>query len=162
SQGSNSNRSGLVASSGAARLKPYGIFVKSKIKAADWFLKGKDDVRSSYYLEDVATEFDIQGLELDWIGVCWDGDFFFNGETWESQNFSGSSWKNVNEMDQRYLKNTYRVLLTRARQGMVIFVPPGDQIDATRPSQFYDGTFEYLSGLGIEVLEQDEFLIDRE
>jgi hypothetical protein len=144
------NRTGLVASSGGARLKPHGIFVKNKINAADWFLKGKDDVRSSFYLEDVATEFDIQGLELDWIGVCWDGDFYFDGQKWQSQNFSGSTWKDVNEIDRRYLKNTYRVLLTRARQGMIIFVPRGDAEDATRPPEFYDGTYDFLKSIGIE------------
>ncbi|MBP6002653.1 MAG: DUF2075 domain-containing protein [Pyrinomonadaceae bacterium] len=144
------NRTGLVASSGAGRLKPHGIFVKNKIKAADWFLKGKDDVRSSFFLEDVATEFDIQGLELDWIGVCWDGDFYFDGDQWQSQSFSGSSWKDVGvEINQRYLKNTYRVLLTRARQGMVIFVPHGNDEDATRPPNYYDGTFEFLKGIGL-------------
>jgi len=148
------NRSGLVASSGAGRLKPHGIFVKNKIKAADWFLKGKEDVRSSFYLEDVATEFDIQGLELDWIGVCWDGDFYFDGSQWQSQSFTGSSWKNVNsEIDRRYLKNTYRVLLTRARQGMIIFVPPGDDEDGTRPANFYDGTFEFLKSIGLSEIE---------
>jgi hypothetical protein len=149
-QAHGTNRTGLVASSGAGRLKPHGIFVKNKIKAADWFLKGKDDVRSSFYLEDVATEFDIQGLELDWVGVCWDGDLFFDGASWSPQQFSGSSWRNMNsEVDRRYLKNKYRVLLTRARQGMVIFVPKGDMRDATRPADFYDGTFEFLKRVGV-------------
>jgi hypothetical protein len=145
------NRTGLVASSGATRLKPHGIFAKNKIKAVDWFLKGKDDVRSSFFLEDVATEFDIQGLELDWIGVCWDGDLYFDGMQWQSQYFSGSSWKNENdEINRRYLKNTYRVLLTRARQGMIIFLPHGDADDITRNPAYYDGTYEYLRRVGIE------------
>lgn len=149
-QAEGTNRTGIVASSGAARLKPFGIFAKNKIKAADWFLKGKDDVRSSYYLEDVATEFDIQGLELDWIGVCWDGDFYFDGTQWCTQQFSGSTWKAVvEEIDRRYLKNKYRVLLTRARQGMVIFVPPGDSDDDTRPASIYDGTYAFLKRIGL-------------
>lgn len=147
------DRIGLVASSGGGRLKAHGIFVKNKIKASDWFLKGKEDTRSSYFLEDVATEFDIQGLELDWIGVCWDGDLYFNDSTWTPQNFSGSTWKNVNtEIEQLYLKNTYRVLLTRARQGMIIFVPFGDDSDTTRPHHFYDGTFNFLKDIGLEVI----------
>ena len=74
-QARGSERVGLVASSGASRLKPLGINVHEKIDATHWFLNGKDDVRSSHYLEDPATEFDIQGLELDWVGVCWDADF---------------------------------------------------------------------------------------
>lgn len=150
-QAKGTNRTGLVASSGGARLKPHGVFVKNKIKAADWFLKGKDDVRSSFYLEDVATEFDIQGLELDWIGVCWDGDFYFNGHEWCTRQFSGSTWKSVEAaIEQRYLKNKYRVLLTRARQGMVIFVPHGDAEDDTRPSRIYDGTYAFLKSIGLE------------
>lgn len=75
-------RIGLVASSGAMRLKPEGIHVKASIDSANWFLNGKDDIRSSYYLEDVATEFDIQGLELDWTGVCWDADFRMEDNGW--------------------------------------------------------------------------------
>ncbi len=154
-QARGNNRTGLVASSGAGRLKPHGIFVKNKFKAADWFLKGKDDVRSSFYLEDVATEFDIQGLELDWIGVCWDGNFYFDGSEWQTQSFTGTTWKNIDsETNRRYLLNTYRVLLTRARQGMVIFVPEGDASDPTRPSEFYDGTFDFLRAVGLDVLER--------
>lgn len=144
------NRTGLVASSGGLRLKPHGIFVKMRIDAPDWFLKGKDDVRSSYFLEDVATEFDIQGLELDWIGLCWDGDFYFDGVQWQSHQFSGSVWKTIrSETDRRFLKNTYRVLLTRARQGMVIFLPHGSSDDETRPHEFYDGTFCFLKRSGL-------------
>ena len=61
-----------MASSGASRLKPDGLNVHEKNTATYWFLNQKSDVRSSYYLEDPATEFDTQGLELDWVGVCWD------------------------------------------------------------------------------------------
>lgn len=149
-----SERYGLVASSGALRLRPFGLNVKSKIDAPYWFLNGKDDIRSSYFMEEVATEFDIQGLELDWVGVCWDGDLSFQNNDWVYKNFTGTTWKNVNqEIDRNYLKNAYRVLLTRARQGMVLFVPDSNNNDVTRMSEYYDGTFEYLKSLGVQVLE---------
>jgi hypothetical protein len=146
-----SERYGLIASSGAARLKTDGIWVQYKIDAKNWFLNGKDDVRSSYYLEDAATQFDIQGLELDWTIVAWDADFrFFNGE-FIYQNFVGTKWQNINKESNRiYLKNTYRVLLTRARQGMVIFIPEGNDEDATKSKNFYDGTYNYLKEIGIK------------
>lgn len=144
-------RYGLVASSGALRLRPFGLNVKSKIDAPYWFLNGKDDIRSSYFMEEVATEFDIQGLELDWVGVCWDGDLSFQNDQWVSKNFTGTTWKNVNqEVDRNYLKNAYRVLLTRARQGMVLFIPEGNDEDATRLKMYYDGTFEYFKSLGLQ------------
>lgn len=145
-----SERIGLVASSGAHRLRPEGVHVKSSIDPASWFLNDKYDVRSSYYLEDVATEFDIQGLELDWVGVCWDGDLRNIQGKWECNSFRGSKWQSVKaESRQIYLMNAYRVLLTRARQGMVIFVPKGDVEDATRPPSFYDGTYQYLLDCGV-------------
>lgn len=149
-----SERYGLIASSGALRLKPEGIFVKGEIKASDWFLNDKSDVRSSYYLEDVATEFDIQGLELDYTIIGWDADFRYNENDWEYFKFSGDQWKRISNQDNRlYLKNAYRVLLTRARQGMVIFVPKGKDGDHTRKSQFYDRTYNYLQGIGLEELK---------
>jgi hypothetical protein len=149
-----SERFGLVASSGASRLRPEGIFIKAKIDPPTWFLNDSDDVRSSFYLEEVATEFDVQGLELDWAGVCWDADFRFQRGQWTSHRFSGTTWQNVNAEDRRnYLKNSYRVLLTRARQGMVIYVPKGDPQDHTRPPAFYDDTFEFLSGIGLGSLD---------
>lgn len=144
-------RLGLIASSGAMRLRPEGIHVKSKIDPANWFLNGKEDIRSSYYLEEVATEFDIQGLELDWAGVCWDADFRREGNQWGYYDFKGSKWQNVNDRYRRvYLANAYRVLLTRARQGMVIFVPAGDDQDHTRPPRFYDETWEFLKDCNID------------
>lgn len=144
-------RFGLVASSGGLRLRPFGLNVKSKVDAPYWFLNGKDDIRSSYFMEEVATEFDIQGLELDWVGVCWDGDLSFQNDKWTYKNFTGTTWKNVNqEIDRSYLKNAYRVLLTRARQGMVLFVPNSNNEDITRLKEYYDGTFEYLKSLGLE------------
>lgn len=146
-----SERSGLVASAGAYRLRPLGLSVKHNIDAPIWFLNDKDDIRSSYFLEEVATEFDIQGLELDWTCVCWDGDLYYDKGKWNKRKFKGTKWQQINdEFVRRYLTNAYRVLLTRARQGMVIFVPEGDAEDKTRLPEYYDGTFEYLRGLGIE------------
>ncbi len=141
-------RYGILASSGALRLKPEGIFVKNDISVENWFLNGKDDIRSSYYLEDVVTEFDIQGLEVDYTIVAWDADFRFDGERWTYNNFSGNRWQNVNSIDnQLYLKNAYRVLLTRARQGMAIYIPEGNETDHTRKKVFYDKTYEYIKSI---------------
>lgn len=146
-------RYGIVVSSQAQRLKPYCIDVKSPVDPIHWFLDGKDDVRSSYYLEDVATEFHIQGLELDWACVAWDGDFRYSSDGWIYKSFKGKKWQNINKADRKlYLKNAYRVLLTRARQGMVIVVPDGDEEDLTRLPEFYDETFEYLKQIGFEIL----------
>lgn len=143
-------RYGIVVSSQAERLRPQSIFVKSPVDPVHWFLKGKDDIRSSYYLEDVATEFVVQGLELDWVCVTWDGDFRYSPNGWKHFSFKGSKWQNINKLErQLYLKNAYRVLLTRARQGMIIFVPEGDRDDPTRSPNFYDPTFEYLQSVGI-------------
>jgi hypothetical protein len=153
SQARGSERYGLVASSGALRLKPEGIHVKADVDAPNWFLNARKDVRSSYYLEDPATEFDIQGLELDWIGMCWDADFRRGGDRWSFHDFLGASWRNVHDnRRQTYLANAYRVLLTRARQGMVIYVPKGDEADHTRPPHFYDGIASYLKACGISEL----------
>jgi hypothetical protein len=147
----------LVASSGAQRLRPEGIHIKAEIEPANWFLNDSADVRSSCYLEDVATEFAVQGLELDWVGVCWDGDFYHNQAHWIHQAFKGNRWQSVNDKSKRlYLKNAYRVLLTRARQGMVIFVPRGDSLDHTRPLCCYEGTFDYLRSCGIPMLSSAE------
>lgn len=145
-------RYGVTASSGARRLRPFGIWVQSKINsAANWFLNDMDDVRSSYFLEEVATEFDIQGLELDWTIVCWDADFRFENGVFEYYSFTGTSWKHVNSEEKRiYLKNTYRVLLTRARQGMIIFLPEGTEDDPTRAKKYYDETYYYLCSIGIK------------
>ena len=143
-------RYGLLASSGALRLKPEGIFVKNEISVANWFLNGKDDVRSSYMLEDVVSEFDIQGLELDYSVVAWDADYRYVDGEWTYNNFVGNRWTNVSSEERRlYLKNAYRVLLTRARQGMAIFVPAGSDEDQTRNREWYDGIYNYLKTLGI-------------
>jgi hypothetical protein len=143
-------RFGLIASSKAQRLKPHAIDIRVNVDPVHWFLNDKDDTRSSYYLEDAATEFQVQGLELDWTCVSWDGDLRFTGSGWSFHDFRGDRWTNVRNSDgRRYLCNAYRVLLTRARQGMVIFVPPGEPSDPTRLPEFYDSTFEYLTDLGI-------------
>jgi len=149
-----SERTGLIASSGARRLRPIGIDVKNEISAPNWFLNGKEDIRSSYFLEDIATEFDIQGLEIDWTCLAWGANFHIKNNIWKHQNFKGSRWMNINQdISKEYLKNTYRVLLTRSRQGMVIFIPNGSEVDHTRPKEFYDGTWEYLKQIGIEELQ---------
>ena len=148
-----SERFGLVASSKAMRLKPHAVDVRVKTDPVVWFLNEREDVRSSYFLEDAATEFQVQGLELDWTCVTWDGDFRLRGNDWSYHDFRGSKWINVANSDNRnFLRNAYRVLLTRARQGMVIFVPPGDRRDPTRAPEFYDPTFEYLRDIGVPVL----------
>jgi hypothetical protein len=151
-----SERHGMVVSSQAQRLKPHAIDVRVATDPVHWFLNDKDDTRSSYYLEDVATEFDVQGLELDWACVVWDGDFRHAGDganRWEHCSFVGSKWHRINKAErQTYLKNAYRVLLTRARQGMVICVPEGDATDPTRDPAIYDGTYQYLRGLGLSVI----------
>lgn len=148
-----SERFGLVASSKAQRLKPHAIDIRVKTDPVHWFLNGKDDPRSSYYLEDAATEFQVQGLELDWACVTWDGDLRSARYGWSYHNFKGSKWENIKNAENRsYLKNAYRVLLTRARQGMVIFVPEGSTSDRTRSSAYYDPTFQYLADLGLPVL----------
>ena len=148
-----SERFGLMASSKAMRLKPHAIDIRVKTDPVVWFLNGKEDVRSSHYLEDAATEFQVQGLELDWACVTWDADLRLKGGDWSYHDFRGSKWTNIANLDNRnYLRNAYRVLLTRARQGMVIFVPLGDRKDPTRAPEFYDPIFEYLRDIDMPVL----------
>ncbi|MDL2169965.1 MULTISPECIES: DUF2075 domain-containing protein [Asaia] len=144
-------RSGLLASSNAVRLRPCGLFVKAKIEPQHWFLGPHDDVRSSDALEDVGTEFETQGLELDWTCVCWDLNYRREGHAWTSFQFKGTRWQRVNDSArQRYVANAYRVLLTRARQGMIIFVPEGSPEDVTRPERAYDEVYEFLLGCGCD------------
>jgi len=146
-------RTGIVVSSQAERLRPQGIHVKAPMNPVHWFLADKDDVRSSYYLEDVATEFHIQGLEIDWACLTWDADLRMTPKGWEYWSFKGDQWQRIRKAErQRYLLNAYRVLLTRARQGMVIVVPDGDRSDPTRNPAFYDSTYEYLADIGIPKL----------
>lgn len=152
-QARGSERYGIVVSSQAQRLKPLAIDVRVSTDPVHWFLDDRDDVRSSFYLEDVATEFDVQGLELDWACVVWDADFRFDEGRWQHHSFVGSRWQQIRAAERRaYQKNAYRVLLTRARQGMVIVVPEGSSADPTRSPTFYDGTFEYLRSVGLTTL----------
>jgi hypothetical protein len=149
-----SERFGMVASSKAQRLKPHAIDIRVDVDPVHWFLNDRNDTRSSYYLEDAATEFQVQGLELDWTCVTWDGDLRFTGSGWSHHDFRGDKWTNISNLENRaYLRNAYRVLLTRARQGMVIFVPPGEPSDRTRLPSFYDSTFSYLTDIGIPLLQ---------
>lgn len=148
-QARGTERYGIMVSSQAERLKPHAIFVRAPMDPIHWFLDGKDDVRSSFYLEDVATEFHVQGLELDWGCITWDADLRFSKNGWTHRSFLGKTWKNIKDPErQKYQKNAYRVLLTRARQGMAIVVPPGDKNDSTRQPSFYDPTFAYLREIG--------------
>ncbi|WP_111710146.1 DUF2075 domain-containing protein [Lutibacter citreus] len=156
-------RIGMVSSSGARRLRPHSIDVKNEISPAEWFLNDENDIRSSYFLEVIATEFDIQGLEIDWVGLAWGANFYINAENdWSHQRFSGTKWQNINqEITKQYLINTYRVLLTRARQGMVLFIPEGSDIDHTRPKEFYDETYAYLKNIGIKELTKDNCIVKK-
>lgn len=152
-QARGSERYGIVVSSQAQRLKPHAIDVRSPVDPIHWFLDEKTDVRSSFYLEDAATEFQIQGLELDWACVTWDADFRYGREGWEHWSFCGNRWRHIQKSERKlYLKNAYRVLLTRARQGMVIVVPEGDSADPTRRSQYYDPTYRLLKRIGFPEL----------
>lgn len=149
-----SERYGLLSSSGARRLKAFGVDCKNEINESDWFLNDNNDVRSSCFLEDIATEFSVQGLELDWTCVAWDANFYIKDNRWCFQNFKGSKWQNINqEQAQNYLLNAYRVLLTRARQGMIIWVPYGSNEDKTRLPEYYDSIYHYLKEIGIQELE---------
>ncbi len=145
-----SERYGLVVSSQAARLKPLAIDVRCKPDTVHWFLDDINDVRSSQFLEDAASEFDVQGLELDYTCLVWDGDLRYSESGWIHKSFSNSKWRNINSREsQLYQINAYRVLLTRARQGMIICVPKGNDEDQTRLPEFYDTTYEYLKSLGL-------------
>lgn len=147
-------RYGMIVSSQASRLKPLAIDIRVNVDPKHWFLGDKSDVRSSWYLEDVATEFVVQGLELDWVCVVWDADFRMTDSGWKHSSFVGEKWQNINKNERKaYLKNAYRVLLTRARQGMVIVVPEGSADDPTRYPHFYDETFQYLKSVGLEVIQ---------
>jgi len=153
SQARGTERYGLLTSSKAMRLKPHAIDVRVEADPVNYFLGQPGDVRSSYYLEDCATEFQVQGLELDWTLVTWDADLRHSQGTWSYHDFRGNKWQTIRSQEnQRNLKNAYRVLLTRARQGLAIFVPPGSHTDPTRPPVMYDTTFRYLRGLGLQTL----------
>ncbi len=155
-------RAGLVASSGALRLRADGLELSSGFRQGNrdifvhWFLAHPPDIRSSNQLEVAASEFECQGLELDWIGLCWGGDFSFDATNggWVYRNFSGSRWGNLkNEIDRQYLLNTYRVLLTRARRGLIIWIPKGDSSDETRLPGRFDSTADYLLRCGLTLAD---------
>lgn len=148
-------RYGMVASSKAMRLKPFAIDIKSDADPVHYFLDSQDDVRSSYFLESVATEFQVQGLELDWSLVAWDADLRLVGDTWSYHDFRGKKWQNIHKPSNRlFLKNAYRVLLTRARQGMVIFIPFGNYPpDESRKPEYYDEIYGYLKSIGLTELK---------
>lgn len=174
-----SERYGLLVSSQAYRLRPLSIDVRCKPDTVHWFLDDITDIRSSLFLEDAATEFDVQGLELDYAAIVWDGDMIYDPDhvvlspkdrkkpeliqgPWTQRSFNGGVWQNVaSDMRRMYQLNAYRVLLTRARQGMVICVPAGNgakniddsYLDPTRIPLFYDSTYDYLKSLGIKELE---------
>jgi DUF2075 family protein len=159
-------RAGLVASSGAIRLRADGLELSSGFRQGNrdiyvhWFLAHPPDIRSSNQLEVAASEFECQGLELDWIGLCWGGDFSFDATSgcWAYRNFSGSRWGNLknetekHKIDRQYLLNTYRVLLTRARRGMINWIPQGDVSDETRLPSFFSSTADYLIRCGLPVV----------
>lgn len=148
-----SERYGIIVSSKAERLRPLAIDVKRECDVVHWFLDDERDLRSSLFLEDVATEFDVQGLELDWACVAWDGDLRYKAGGWDYYTFRNNKWqKNKQEINQKYQINAYRVLLTRARQGMILCVPEGNREDPTRQPEFYDETFKYLESIGLQVV----------
>lgn len=152
-----SERYGILASSKAERLKAISINVRYQPDFVHWFLEDENDIRSSNALEDTLTEFKVQGLEIDWACVAWDADLRLNDKhtQWKHcQLRSGTKWQNINKgINQQYQLNAYRVLLTRARQGMVIVVPNGDHgvpPDETRKPEWYDGIYNYLKEIGIK------------
>ena len=149
-----SERYGILASSDAKRLKPFGINVDDNVQIDSWFLENEEnDLRSSNFLEYAVTEFSVQGLELDWSIVGWDADFSFIDNNWYKRKFRGHKWVNINtEEGSNYKSNAYRVLLTRARQGMIIFLPEGDDNDYSRQKKYYDGTFKLLQDIGLKII----------
>jgi hypothetical protein len=150
-------RSGLLASSGALRLRAHGLEVSSAFRGGfpfdEWFLSLPPDIRSSNMLEVALTEFECQGLELDWTGVCWGGDFIWSDNAWRFRHFKGTAWQFLQKAEtQEFIRNKYRVLLTRAREGTVIWVPGGDADDPTREPVLLDATAEFLLRCGARPL----------
>lgn len=148
-----SERYGMLVSSRAQRLRPLAIDVRCKPDTVHWFLDDSSDVRSSLFLEDAASEFDVQGLELDWTCVVWDADLREEHGRWGNYSFGSNKWRNIRAAEAKAFQiNAYRVLLTRARQGMVICIPEGNHDDHTRPPHIYDGTYQYIKSLGVPVI----------
>ena len=145
----------MVAALPIAPLEPHAIDIRVTIDPVHWFLSPAKDTRSSLYLEDAAREFQVQGLELDWTKSHVGRRLTLVGRRLELSQFSRGPKKEISRTDvkkperRQYLKNAYRVLLTRARQGMVIFVPPGAKRDRTRSPGFYEGVCKYLTELGV-------------
>ncbi len=162
-----SERTGVLITKESARYKPLGIHVlpSGDVDTVHWFLEDTTDTRSSNYLEDAATEIQVQGLELDYTCVLWDADMQYKNGKWQYFRFNGQTeWKEITDDTEskqermKYMLNAYRVLLTRARSGMIICVPEGNPHktvngfweDPTRKPEYYDGTYEYLKSLGLE------------
>jgi len=160
-QARGTQQTGILVTKVAARFKPLAVHIlaQDEDNAVHWFLEDKTDIRSSNYLEDAATEIQVQGLELDYACVLWDADMRCIDGAWNYYKFNGKNkWNSENNKEnQKYMLNAYRVLLTRARQGIIICIPKGNSRltpegfpeDPTRLPEFYDGTYEYLKSLGI-------------
>lgn len=158
-QGRGTRRAGLVGSSYARRLRAEGLGAvlphQDEDAVARWFLDDPPDVRGSGALEVLATEFCVQGLELDRAGLCWDLDLVRVGGAWQARSFRGSAWTLARTAEARSNRiNAYRVLLTRARHGTVIWVPRGDARDCTRDPALYDGVAEFLVDCGALALDE--------
>jgi hypothetical protein len=160
-QGIGHSRFGLIGSSGAARLRAEGLEPNSTFHAdypwEHWYLADRSDIRSSFQCEVFATEFEIQGLELDWTGVCWGGDFVWRDPSgWQLRTFRpgvNNRWLAIKNPDKQvFRRNAYRVLLTRARQGMILFIPSGDIGDPTISEDEFDSTANYLLRCGVTPL----------
>jgi hypothetical protein len=147
-----SERAGIIASGQARRLAAEGLFVDYKPDITTWMLAPSTDIRSSNALETVQNQYQIQGLELDYCIACWDADLRRDAGDWKAYKLGGSDWNQDTLLD--VAKNGYRVVLTRARKGMVIFVPGGDHSgeDPTRQPAFYDGIAEFLTACGAKPL----------
>ncbi len=148
---------GLVASSGGLRLRAYGLEVSTAFRHGfpyeDWFLAEPGDIRAAPMLEVAATEFECQGLELDWVGVAWGGDLVSDTDGWQTRRFAGTKWLCVQtQIGRRFVLNKYRVLLTRARRGMILWIPPGSATDKTLTAEHFDETAGFLSSCGIPSL----------
>lgn len=156
------SRCGLIASSGALRLRAEGLEPGSSFHAEypwhHWYLAPATDIRSSYQCEVFATEFEVQGLELDWVGLCWGGDFIRSRDEWSARDLRYgpvTKWSPVKRPSRiNYRTNAYRVLLTRSRQGMIIFVPQGSSEDPTRLPQEFDQTAAFLLECGVRELSR--------
>jgi len=151
-------RCGLIASSGATRLRAHGIETSTGFRPPypyeRWFLDKPEDYRSSYQLEVPATEFEIQGLEIDIACLCWGGDFVWNSGSrqWRKLRLTGTDWRPVAEKDAVQVENKYRVLMTRAREGLLIFVPQGGSDDTTQSNLSMDETAQFLLSCGVRQL----------